>query len=284
MQVDQVHGFITMSGQRGVNTALSIDGASGKSPFFGYGYAGEATQTNGSVIAQDSVKEFQIVTHGFNPEYGTSSGGYINVVTQSGTNDLQGSAFLYYRDDGLVDDIPSTPLDAARGIDGSRPSSEFERQNWGLTVGGPIAEDRTHFFFAYDDTHFDSPTRENIRTRGAYDAILARAATDPRFLALLEGFTPNADGIAAPDPVRGRTATGIFLQQVDNLILFGKVDHRFSDGAWGSLRVNYTDYDFESSFKDEESRKLEDTTSVVGTLFNTFGGQGLERGADPVRQ
>jgi len=271
VQRDPVHGFLTISGQRGVNTGLSVDGSTGKSSFYGYGNAGEATQNGGSIIAQDSVREFQVITSGFNPEYGASAGAYINVITRSGTNNLRGSAFYFLRDDSLVDDIPSDPVSNFRGIDASEEASEFQRENWGVSVGGPIQRDRTHFFFAYDHSQRDSPFVDNIATRGVYDAILFRAQDDPRFAALLEGYTPNADGIAAPDPINGRTASGLFLRSIDNVILFGKVDHGFSDGQQGSIRINHTDYESTSTLKDEESLKLEDTTSVVAALLSQIG-------------
>ena len=75
-----------------------------KSAFFGYGTGGEATENDGLVVAQDSVKEFQVVTNGFAPEYGNNQGGYVNVVTQSGTNTLKGTVFYFTRDDSLSED------------------------------------------------------------------------------------------------------------------------------------------------------------------------------------
>ena len=258
VQNDESRGFITMSGQRGIYTGLNIDGTSGKSAFFGYGRGGEATENDGLVVAQDSVKEFQVITNGFSPEYGANGGGYINVITQSGTNNLKGTGFYFFRDEGLAEDLPSSPLDDARGNDGSRPVDEFARDNWGLSIGGPIAQDKTHFFFSYDQTIRDEPITRSLNTPGVYDAILQRAQTEPGFANLVDGFDRNADG----------TATGLFLREVDNLILFGKLDHQFNTSNSGSFRINYTDYERISSFKDEESEKLEDTLSFVGSVVS----------------
>ena len=261
VQNDPERGFITMSGQRGIYSGLNIDGTSAKSAFFGYGRGGEATENDGLVVAQDSVKEFQVITNGFAPEYGANAGGYINVVTQSGTNDIKGTGFYFFRDDSMVEDIPSSPLDDARGRDTSRPVDEFERDNYGLSLGGPIAKDRTHFFFSYDQTNRDEPTTQTLDTPGIYDLIVQRAESDGRFLALLDGYDRNPDG----------SAIGLFLRSVDNQILFGKIDHQFSDSVSASLRANLTDYERFSTFKDEESEKIEKTDSLVGSVVAVIG-------------
>ncbi len=271
VQNDTVRGFVTMSGQRGIYTGLNLDGVDNKSAFFGYGTGGEATENDGLVVAQDSVKEFQVVTSGFAPELGADGGGSINVITKSGTNDLKGSAFLFFRDDSLAEDQPASPLDITQGRPNATPVNEFERQNWGASIGGPIAKDRTHFFFSYDQTSRDEPFRDDFQTRGGYDAVLARAAIEPAFADLIAGYTPNNDGIAAADPVNGRTASGTFLRSVDNLILFGKVDHQFTPSQTFSFRTNFTDYERFSDFADEESEKLEDTISIVGQLVSVIG-------------
>jgi outer membrane receptor protein involved in Fe transport len=271
VQNDSVRGFVTMSGQRGIYTGLNIDGTSGKNAFFGYGTGGEATENDGVVVAQESVQEFQVVTSGFSPEIGASGGGYINVITKSGTNSFKGSAFYLFTDDSLKADIPASPLDVSRGRPASTPVDEFERENLGFSLGGPIKKDRVHFFFTYDGTTRDEPFQEDLRTRGVYDAIQLLGQTNPDILALVDGYTPNNDGVAAPDPANGRTATGLFLRSVDNTILFGKADFQINDSNSATFRFNYTDYERTSSFKDEESLKTEETNTLVGSLVSLIG-------------
>lgn len=269
-----IRGSVTMSGQREIYTGFSIDGADAKSAFFGNGRGSEATANEGLVVAQESVREFQVVTSGFGVDRGRDGGGYINVVTRSGTNDLQGSAFYFFRDDSMLDEIPSTPLHAARGIDGSREPDEFERRNWGLSLGGPIRMDRTHFFFAWDQTRRTAPFAENLRARGAFDAVLLRAEQEPGFESLVDGYTPNDDGIAAPDPVQGRTATGLFLRSVDNLILFARVDHQLSDAHALSLRYNVSDFERGSTLRDD-LHLLQQTDAFVASLVSVLGNRSL---------
>ena len=259
VQNDPVRGFITMSGQRGIYSGLNIDGTDGKSAFFGYGRGGEATENDGLVVAQDSVKEFQVVTSGFAPEYGSNGGGYINVITRSGTNQLRGTAFFFTRDDGLAADIPGSPLDDFRGVDGDRPVDEFSRDNWGLSLGGAFVQDQTHFFFSYDQTDRSSPFTSDLNIPGLYDAVVARG---PDFAALVDGFEPNADG----------TATGLFSRTSDNLILFGKIDHQFNQSNTGTLRVNFTDFEGGTTQPGTEQNKAEDTLSTVLSLVSVIGG------------
>ncbi len=262
---DPQRGFVTMSGQRGVYSGLRVDGTSNKNAFFGYGNGGEATENDGLTIAQESVKEFQVITNGFNPEYGLDGGGFINVVTKSGTNNLKGNAFYFYTDDSLAENIDASPLDKFRNPSASDTDpSEFKRQNWGATVGGPIIQDKLHYFAAYDQVKRTNPFIDRLETRGAYDAVLQRAQAEPEFASLLIGYEPNNDGVAAPDPVNGRTASGLFERNVDNLILLGKLDFTPVDAHSASLRYNYVDYERTSTFLDEESLKTEGVDSIVG--------------------
>ena len=89
----------------------------------------------------DSIAEFRILTNNFDAEYGDYSGGIVNVVTKSGTNQLHGSAFEFLR---------NTLLDARNYFS---PTRGFFRQNqFGGTVGGPIKESKVFFFADYQGT------------------------------------------------------------------------------------------------------------------------------------
>ena len=262
VKVEPQRGGISLSGQRGINSGLTIDGADAKSAFFGYGRGGEATENGGLVVAQESVKEFQVVTSGYSAEAGRSGGGYINVVTKTGTNDFAGSGFLFFRDQRMVARLPQSPLDAHRGIDAADDRyevDEFERYNWGASFGGPIRRDRTHFFLSYDQTARSQPFIRDIRGAGQYDAIQSV------YPEVLSGFSPNGDG----------TASGQFVRETDNLILFGKLNHRLNDEHSFTLRYNFTDYARTSDYVAEESRKLERTHALVGSVVSLLGETGV---------
>ncbi|MCY3932024.1 MAG: carboxypeptidase regulatory-like domain-containing protein [Acidobacteria bacterium] len=268
VQADRSRGFLTVAGQRGMYTGLSVDGADNKSTFFGYGRGGEATENDGLIIAQDTVRQFQVVTNGFSAEYGRHGGAFINVVTKSGTNEVRGSAFYQFRDDSMAEDLPSSPLDDFNDRDGSRPVDTFDTQNYGFSIGGPFKRDRTHYYFGIDQRDQDIPFTRSLRSTGAnstYDLIMQRAQNEPAFAALVDGFDRNADG----------SATGLFLRSVSNQILFGKLDHQISDANLITLRANFTDFERESSYLDEESLKTEDTLTVIASMTSVIGSRGV---------
>ena len=137
------------------------------------------------------------------------------------------------------------------------------------SLGGPIRRDRTHFFLSYDQTAQGQPFLRDIRGRGQYDAVLAA------FPELVAGYRPNDDGVAAADPERGRTASGRFLRETDNLILFGKLNHRASERHALTLRYNLTDYARVSDFVGEESRRFVESHSTVGSVVSVVGESGV---------
>lgn len=99
----------------------------------------------GKSVPLDAVKEYQVLVAPSDVRYGDFAGALVNTVTQSGTNDLHGSAFAYWRNDRL-----------ARGGE-LAPSAPYERLQYGFSLGGPILRDRVHFFVAPELQHLSSP-------------------------------------------------------------------------------------------------------------------------------
>lgn len=92
-------------------------------------------------LPQDAVEEFKVSNTQFKAEFGLATGGMVQVVTKSGSNQLHGTAFEYFRDKALN----------AKGVfETEKP--EFRRHQFGGSVGGPIVEDRMHFFGAVERT------------------------------------------------------------------------------------------------------------------------------------
>jgi len=89
----------------------------------------------------DSIAEFRILTNNFDAEYGNYSGGVVNVVTKSGSNQVHGDAFEFLR---------NTDLDARNYFSPER--SVYRQNQLGGTVGGPIAKDRIFYFGDYQGT------------------------------------------------------------------------------------------------------------------------------------
>ena len=141
---------ISINGQKGINNNISIDGADYNNPFFGEQRGGQLPAFS---ISLDALREIQVVSDSAPAEFGRSSGGFINVVTKSGTNALHGSSHDYQKWTGLT----------ARLSDGTRLSG-FLQQQLGGTLGGPIHKDKTFYFLAYDQQYF-AQTKQNNPNR-----------------------------------------------------------------------------------------------------------------------
>lgn len=144
------YGQFQIGGQRGDSVNYTIDGGENN-----FSYTNEAR----TLFTQEGIKEFQILTNRFSAEYGRSTSGVINVITKSGTNELHGNGFLFYRADGLqnADFFTQQAVDACKAGGGSNCDqlTAFSQKQGGATLGGPIVKDKTFFFGAYEQTAID---------------------------------------------------------------------------------------------------------------------------------
>lgn len=130
-----LRGGLRLGGQQSDYSGLTIDGADNYNNSFGEFFG--SLETKNFTIPLDAVQEFQVVTNGFAPEFGRSTGGLINLVTKSGTNDVHGTGFYSYRGDKLT-------ADDALGV----ASNITRQQQFGGTVGFPIRKDKQFLFLA----------------------------------------------------------------------------------------------------------------------------------------
>jgi len=106
----------------------------------------------------DAIAEFKVTPHQFKAEDGLSTGGVLNVVTKSGTNQVHGSAFEFYRDDSLN----------ALGTF-QNEKLPFRRDQFGATLGAPIVQNKTHFFGSYE--RLNRTDQFTVNTGGAWPAF-----------------------------------------------------------------------------------------------------------------
>ena len=125
-------GVVTVNGGRGRANNYTVNGGDGNDLF-----------VNGPAIepSPDSVEEFRVITNNFDAEYGRNSGAVVNVVTKSGTNDLHGSFYEFFRND---------VLNAKQFSFGPAPKTPFKQNQFGGTLGGPIKRDKTFIFGSYE--------------------------------------------------------------------------------------------------------------------------------------
>jgi len=180
----------------------------------------------GAALGTDAIQEFSVLTGNYSTEYGRTSGGVVNAITRSGTNQFHGSGYEFLRNSALdarnYFDPPSIP--------------PFKRNQFGGALGGPIIKDRTFFFADYEGlrqslgvTNLATVPSDTARTGLLYnpDGSTTNVTVDPNIQrALALWHTPN-DGLLAP----GNLGLYSFdAQQIvtDNFVT-GRVDHHFSD-------------------------------------------------------
>ncbi len=114
----------------------------------------------------EAVAEFNIQTQQYKAEFGRSSGGVLSVVTKTGTNEHSGSIFGYFRDKSL-----NSKTETERR--NNRDKSDYERQQYGASLGGPIARDRAHYFATYEQT--DRETGFVVNSGGIFPELDGRS-------------------------------------------------------------------------------------------------------------
>jgi hypothetical protein len=142
---------ITFAGQRGVFNNISLDGGDYNNGFFGEQMGGQRAAID---ITLEAVKEFQVVATGANAEFGRTGGGIVNVITKSGTNHVRGSLFEYQR----LQSLTSNTSDG-------KPLTDFRREQFGGTVGGPLVKNKAFYFVAFEGI------RENLLRPNLSEAI-----------------------------------------------------------------------------------------------------------------
>jgi Carboxypeptidase regulatory-like domain len=124
---------LNISGQRARSNLVNVDGA-------------DATDNsvNGvrSTVSQEAVQEFQIITNSYAAEYGRASGGVVNIITRSGSNQFHGDVFGYLRNRDFQAVNPFSTV----------PNPAYTRVQGGVAFGGPIKKDKTYYYFAYEIT------------------------------------------------------------------------------------------------------------------------------------
>jgi Carboxypeptidase regulatory-like domain/TonB dependent receptor len=124
---------LNFGGQRARSNLVNVDGA-------------DATDNsiNGvrSTVSQEGVQEFQIITNGYAAEYGRASGGVVNIITRSGSNDFHGDVFGYLRNRNFQAVNPFS----------TEKNPAYTRVQAGAAFGGPIKKDKTYYYFSYEIT------------------------------------------------------------------------------------------------------------------------------------
>ena len=217
------HGLgASVNGQDPRSNVYLIDGTPQND--FTNGPAGSAA---GTVLGVEGIREFRVETNAYSAEFGRNSGGQINAVSKSGTNEFHGSLYEFHRNDNF---------DARNFFDPAK-KPEFKRNQFGGSVGGPIERDQSFFFFNYESL------RERLG-RTIQTVVPDRASrsgvVDPAIRPFLDEFPlPNGANLGG-----GLAAFNFgFNQQVTQHFLLGRIDYNFNDRNQFFARYTFDDAD-----------------------------------------
>lgn len=213
-------GQFNINGNRDRSNNYTLDGTDNNDPWFNNSALNQVgiTGAPATLLPIDAIQEFNVLSQ-FPAEYGRNSGGVVNVITKSGTNQLHGSVFEYVR---------NSFFDARNYFnDAGGKQTLFINNQFGASLGGPIVPDKTFFFGAYEgqrervgsDFNLSVPTQAQIAQAEAL-ALSQNPAINVKPLAAVLGFFPKSDTNSVPGVVND-------FNNLDNFI--AKVDHRFNE-------------------------------------------------------
>ncbi|HEX9084269.1 MAG TPA: carboxypeptidase regulatory-like domain-containing protein, partial [Gemmatimonadaceae bacterium] len=156
---------LSVGGQRGIHNNVSVDGADFNNPFFGEQRGGQRPPFTFNL---DAVREMVVVAQGANAEFGRSSGGFVNVITKSGTNDVHGTLHYFGKDGALSSDASHANLTL---------KPDFRQNQFGMTLGGPIVNDKFFYFVAYDQQIYSEVKQKTRPSSPALDSLTTYLGT-----------------------------------------------------------------------------------------------------------
>ena len=243
-------GAVSIAGQNNRYNAFYIDGALNNDVF---GIAASGTnggQANIPPISLDAIDQIQISISPYDASLSGFTGGGINAITRSGTNNLQGSAYYLFRNEKLAGKTPTGPKENATRL------AKFNDQTYGFRVGGPIIKNKVFFFLNGEVVRFERPntfdtTRYSGNTKGA--ALLALADT----LRIKYGYEPGSF-IENPEKVKA------------NRVL-AKVDWNLNDNHKLSVsyRYNYGER-YNTSSSSSSTINFYNNGYIFPTTTNTY--------------
>lgn len=251
---------INVIGRNNRYNTIQIDGAVNNDLF---GLADTGTpggQTDAQPISLDAIQELQLAVSPYDVRQGGFTGGAINVVTRSGTNSFHGAVYGSIRDQDYVGDGPA-----------DIPLAEFNEDQYGFRIGGPINRDRLFFFANAEINRRDAPTGVSA------DGSTGTVYRDPAGAAAFKAFLANTYGY---DP----GTLSDFSGKTDSDLAFARLDWNANEKTQVTLRHNYvnadrdvianrsrTSYRFDTAnyaFADETNTTVLQVNSIFGDSFN----------------
>jgi hypothetical protein len=233
---------ISVLGERGNNTGYLIDGLNNTNQVTG----GASAQFN-----QDTISEFEVITSGYKAEFGHASGGVVNVITRTGSNDVHGLASFFLRDNVLdTSDIPGTP------------TPYLVRWDYDVAAGGALIKDKMFWFGSAErisenqhlnftfpaatpaiiqtqENAYDTPaTDDETRIFGKLSEILGRHSLSEEVNytnAHIGNYNPLSDSTGLPSTRTNSGARALMIGGSDTVLL-GKQSNPFVLNFYAQFR------------------------------------------------
>ncbi len=221
----------------GVNNrynAVYIDGAV-NNDVFGLSSAGtNGGQTGASPFSIDIIDQIQVVLSPYDVSLGGFAGGGINAVTKSGTNQFKGTAYYFLQNQGLAGKTNGRLADRLGDDFERRKLSDFKKETYGASFGGPILRDKIFFFANVEAQKDGSPQPFEF---GQYEGTSKAADIETLRTTLRDKYGYDAGTF------------GSVTDELTSLKLFGKLDFNLNSNNRLTLRHNYAkaeNFDFNS--------------------------------------
>jgi len=194
---------ISIAGQRNLYNSFIIDGVSAND---------DAADLTGTYYSEEVIDQFQVVTSGGIAEFGRASGGVVNILTKSGTNDLRGSLYGFFRNQRFDARNPLAPT-----------KDLLTQAQYGGTIGGPLRRERTFFFSNFE------------QTRRNYSAVLTISP------AAVNSINNRLRAVNYQGPL---VSTGVVPASFDTTNFFTRIDHSINQR--NQLSARYSLYHIEA--------------------------------------
>jgi hypothetical protein len=221
---DTTQTTISIAGMNNRYNTIQIDGAVNNDLF---GLAATGTpggQTDTQPISLDTIQEIQVAVSPYDIKQGGFTGGAINAITKSGTNEFHGSAYGSKRDQKYISsDVPQAYGDALH-----KPIAKFDYDQLGARLGGPILPDKLFFFASGERNKLSQPTG------GSADGSTVNTYKDPAGAAAFQNILLNKYGF-------NPGGLGDYNQRTNSNLLFGRLDLNATSSDQVTFRYNYVD-------------------------------------------
>src|SRR5947209_4883447 len=235
-------GTFSMNGSRGKSNNYLLDGIDMNDSYHNSPAINEpgVWGTPATLLPLDALAEIPVLS-GVDAQSGRNSGAIVNLVTKSGTNQLHGSAFEYFR---------NSALDARNYFNiAALPQNPFHNNQFGGSLGGPIIKNKTFFFLAYEGQREYGgltslghvPTEDDIAAALASPTVVNAGGGSPIIANLLARHPWPAANVPADSNGNNLLAITRFSNRIDSMM--AKVDHQFASGDILTSRYYFGDSD-----------------------------------------